>query len=106
MDEILLDPEDIVDDRFGPDLPLIREWTQDNDDFAGYITGFDPHAYADREALRAVTADGAPLTTAVWGDCRIHPGVYGCGHAKAGHRCHGRRRQRHGAGCGLGAAAR
>jgi len=47
------DPDDIVDERFGPDLPMIREWTQANYDFAGYVTGFDPDAYADREALRA-----------------------------------------------------
>jgi pimeloyl-ACP methyl ester carboxylesterase/predicted glycosyltransferase len=47
------EPDDIVEDRFGPDLPLIREWTQDHYDFAGYVTGFDPGAYGDREALRA-----------------------------------------------------
>jgi predicted glycosyltransferase len=47
------DPDDIVDDRFGPDLPLIRDWTESQYDFAGYVTGFDSSAYADREALRA-----------------------------------------------------
>jgi pimeloyl-ACP methyl ester carboxylesterase/predicted glycosyltransferase len=36
------DPEDIVPDAFGPDLPLIREWTQQNYTFTGYITGFEP----------------------------------------------------------------
>jgi pimeloyl-ACP methyl ester carboxylesterase len=46
------DPEDVVDERFGPDLPMIREWTEANYDFAGYVTGFDPPAHADREALR------------------------------------------------------
>jgi pimeloyl-ACP methyl ester carboxylesterase/predicted glycosyltransferase len=45
-------PEDIVPDVFGPDLPLIRDWTEEHYDFAGYITGFDL-AFADREALRA-----------------------------------------------------
>src|SRR5207244_8095651 len=45
--------DDIVSDAFGPDLPLIREWTGEHFDFAGYITGFDPAAFADREALRA-----------------------------------------------------
>jgi hypothetical protein len=45
-------PEDIVPDAFGPDLPLIRDWTEQHYDFAGYVTGFDP-ALADREALRA-----------------------------------------------------
>ena len=47
------DPDDIVPDAFGPDLPLIRTWTEENFDFAGYITGFDPGELADRDALRA-----------------------------------------------------
>jgi predicted glycosyltransferase len=45
-------PDDIVPDTFGPDLPAIRAWTEAHFDFSGYITGFDPHAFADREALR------------------------------------------------------
>jgi pimeloyl-ACP methyl ester carboxylesterase/predicted glycosyltransferase len=44
--------EDIVSDAFGPDLPLIRDWTRDHFSFAGYITGFDPGDFADRAALR------------------------------------------------------
>ncbi|MGC4938976.1 alpha/beta fold hydrolase [Kribbella sp. DT2] len=36
------DPEDIVPDSFGPDLPRIREWTEQNYTFTGYITGFQP----------------------------------------------------------------
>ena len=47
------DPEDIVPDSFGPDLPAIREWTEANFEFAGYVTGFDPAEFADRDALRA-----------------------------------------------------
>jgi hypothetical protein len=43
-------PDDIVGDRFGPDLPAIREWTEAHYDFAGYVAGFDP---ADPELLRA-----------------------------------------------------
>jgi pimeloyl-ACP methyl ester carboxylesterase/predicted glycosyltransferase len=46
-------PEDIVPDRFGQDLPAIRDWTQAHYDFSGYITGFDPAEVADRDALRA-----------------------------------------------------
>jgi UDP:flavonoid glycosyltransferase YjiC (YdhE family) len=46
-------PDDIVPDSFGPGLPAIRAWTEENFDFTGYVTGFDPSAYADREALRA-----------------------------------------------------
>jgi pimeloyl-ACP methyl ester carboxylesterase/predicted glycosyltransferase len=46
-------PDDVVPDRLGPDLPLIREWTEQHFDFAGYVSGFDPAAFADRERLRA-----------------------------------------------------
>ena len=35
-------PEDVVDESFGPGLPNIREWTVANYDFAGYVTGFEP----------------------------------------------------------------
>jgi len=46
------DPGDIVPDAFGPDLPGVREWTEQHYDFPGYVTGFDPSAYRDREAVR------------------------------------------------------
>jgi predicted glycosyltransferase len=46
-------PDDIVPETFGPDLPLIRDWTEAHYDFAGYITGFDPAEFADRQRLRA-----------------------------------------------------
>jgi pimeloyl-ACP methyl ester carboxylesterase len=46
-------PADVVPDTFGPDLPLIRDWTEEHYDFAGYVTGFDPADFADRESLRA-----------------------------------------------------
>jgi pimeloyl-ACP methyl ester carboxylesterase/predicted glycosyltransferase len=45
-------PDDIVPEPFGPDLPAIREWAEDHFDFAGYVTGFDPAQFADREKLR------------------------------------------------------
>jgi pimeloyl-ACP methyl ester carboxylesterase len=47
------DPQDIVPDTFGPSLPSIREWTEQHYSFCGYVTGFDPAALADRDALRA-----------------------------------------------------
>ena len=47
------DPEDVVADRLGPGLPLIRDWTQQHFDFCGYITGLDHEAASDRERLRA-----------------------------------------------------
>ncbi|HEX2069664.1 MAG TPA: alpha/beta fold hydrolase [Actinomycetota bacterium] len=46
-------PEDVVPDTFGPDLPAIREWTEQHFAFSGYVTGFDPAELADRERLRA-----------------------------------------------------
>ena len=47
------DPEDVVPERFGEGLPAIRDWTEDHYDFAGYVSGFDPAAFADRERLRS-----------------------------------------------------
>jgi pimeloyl-ACP methyl ester carboxylesterase/predicted glycosyltransferase len=44
-------PDDVVPDSFGPELPLIRDWTQQHYDFAGYITGFDPRQLGDRGEL-------------------------------------------------------
>ena len=46
------DDEDIVPDAFGPELPPIRDWTRDHYAFAGYVTGFDPATFANRETLR------------------------------------------------------
>jgi pimeloyl-ACP methyl ester carboxylesterase/predicted glycosyltransferase len=45
--------DDIVPDRFGPELPGIADWTSRHYDFAGYVSGFDPAALGDRERLRA-----------------------------------------------------
>ena len=53
------DADDIVPERFGPDLPDIRDWTERNFDFPGYVTGFDPRDFADRERLRAELGYGA-----------------------------------------------
>ena len=46
------DPGDVVPDTFGPGLPGIRDWTEREFDFSGYITGFDPTDLGDRGALR------------------------------------------------------
>ena len=46
-------PDDIVPDDFGPGLPGIRDWTESNFDFAGYVTGFDPAALGDRDEIRS-----------------------------------------------------
>jgi predicted glycosyltransferase len=46
-------PEDVVPDEFGPGLGSIRAWTEQNFDFAGYITGFDAMTPGRRAQLRA-----------------------------------------------------
>ena len=43
--------DDIVPERFGDGLPLIRDWTEEHYDFAGYVTGFGPADLGDRAAL-------------------------------------------------------
>jgi predicted glycosyltransferase len=53
------EPDDVVPDAFGPGLPSIREWTEANYAFAGYVTGFEAVEVADREALRAELGYGA-----------------------------------------------
>ncbi len=45
-------PEDIVGDRLGPELPHIRAWTERHFDFSGYVTGFEPVERGDRERVR------------------------------------------------------
>jgi hypothetical protein len=44
--------DDIVTDRLGPDLPTVRDWTEDNFDFVGYVTGFGPDLVERREEMR------------------------------------------------------
>jgi pimeloyl-ACP methyl ester carboxylesterase/predicted glycosyltransferase len=46
-------PDDIVPELLGPDLPAIRDWTERHFAFAGYVTGFDPARYSDRTRLRS-----------------------------------------------------
>jgi pimeloyl-ACP methyl ester carboxylesterase/predicted glycosyltransferase len=46
-------PDDVVPERFGPGLPMIRDWAERNYRFTGYITGFDPADLGDRTKLRA-----------------------------------------------------
>ncbi|MEE4022776.1 alpha/beta fold hydrolase [Gordonia sp. PKS22-38] len=45
--------DDVVDETFGPDLPRIREWTNNNFDFSGYISGFTPPSEEETARLRA-----------------------------------------------------
>ena len=46
-------PDDVMPASFGPGLPAIREWTEANFSFPGYVLYFDPAQYADRQAHRA-----------------------------------------------------
>jgi pimeloyl-ACP methyl ester carboxylesterase/predicted glycosyltransferase len=45
------DPADLVTEPLGPGLPSVRDWTEANFDFAGYVTG--DHPVPDRPGLRA-----------------------------------------------------
>jgi pimeloyl-ACP methyl ester carboxylesterase/predicted glycosyltransferase len=45
-------PQDIVPERFGPQLPWIRDWTERHYQFSGYVTGFDPAELGPRDGLR------------------------------------------------------
>ena len=46
------EPVDVVPHRFGPGLPRIRDWTAENFDFAGYVTGSVPVSQEARGELR------------------------------------------------------
>ncbi len=46
-------PDDIYPEVFGPDLPKIRDWTEEHFDFSGYITGFTPPPPGQAEEWRA-----------------------------------------------------
>jgi pimeloyl-ACP methyl ester carboxylesterase/predicted glycosyltransferase len=45
-------PEDVVPQRFGPNLPDIREWTEQHFAFSGYVTGLTAPDAPGRVALR------------------------------------------------------
>ncbi|MFN0281321.1 MAG: glycosyltransferase, partial [Kineosporiaceae bacterium] len=45
--------DDVVDETFGAGLPRIRDWTRDNFDFAGYVSGLAPVDSDGRAGLRA-----------------------------------------------------
>jgi pimeloyl-ACP methyl ester carboxylesterase/predicted glycosyltransferase len=46
-------PDDIVPDRFGAELPAIRDWTEEHFAFSGYVTGFTPPTPEEIPAWRA-----------------------------------------------------
>jgi len=46
------DPEDIIPQSFGRDLPAMRDWVPRHFDFAGYILGAHPQTFGSRADLR------------------------------------------------------
>jgi pimeloyl-ACP methyl ester carboxylesterase/predicted glycosyltransferase len=46
-------PPDVTEQPFGPGLPSIRAWTDQNFSYTGYALPFDPAAFADTDKLRA-----------------------------------------------------
>ncbi len=52
-------PDDVVDESFGPGLPNIREWTTAHYDFSGYVTGFEPPTPEERARTRRELGCGA-----------------------------------------------
>jgi len=46
-------PEDVVEESFGPGLPIIRRWADEHFRYSGYALPFDPAAFADTDAMRA-----------------------------------------------------
>ncbi|HEY5858011.1 MAG TPA: alpha/beta fold hydrolase [Aldersonia sp.] len=65
-------PDDVVPDRFGTDLPSIRDWTVRNFEFSGYVTGGPAPTDTVRRALRRRLglADGQRLcVVTVGGTC-------------------------------------
>jgi pimeloyl-ACP methyl ester carboxylesterase/predicted glycosyltransferase len=46
-------PDDIVPDALGPDLPSIRQWTQTHFDFSGFVSDVTPPTEEERAAARA-----------------------------------------------------
>jgi predicted glycosyltransferase len=46
-------PDDLVTDRFGTELPFIRDWTEQHVSFSGYIAGFTPPTAEEIPAWRS-----------------------------------------------------
>ncbi|MEG3615263.1 alpha/beta hydrolase [Isoptericola haloaureus] len=52
-------PDDVVDASFGPGLPDIRTWTEENFTFPGYVTGSEVPGRRERDAVRRRLGCGA-----------------------------------------------
>ncbi len=51
-------PDDVIPEVFGPDLPKIRDWTEAHFEFSGYITGFTPPTAEEAAELRETLGFG------------------------------------------------
>jgi pimeloyl-ACP methyl ester carboxylesterase/predicted glycosyltransferase len=62
------DPEDVLDEPFGHDLPNMREWVRNHFEFCEYVLPFDPTTLGDtadlRERLGYAQADTVIIATA------------------------------------------
>ncbi len=47
------DPDDAVEEPLGPELPSVREWTEEHFECVGYVGRFAPAPLGSRSALRA-----------------------------------------------------
>ncbi len=67
------DYDDLMPERFGPNLPFIPDWAREHFSAVGYITPFDPADYADTQALRQHLgyAVDRPLIMAAVGGTRV-----------------------------------
>jgi predicted glycosyltransferase len=53
------EPDDIIPNSFGRDLPSMRDWVPRHFDFAGYIIGEHPETFGSRAELRKSLGYGA-----------------------------------------------
>ena len=58
-------PDDVVPHDFGPDLPAIRDWTEQHFEFPGYITGFDSQHAATSSRSEPTSASNRPSGSAL-----------------------------------------
>lgn len=75
------DLADVVDRGCGPGLPGIREWTRENFQFSGYVTGFEQPSVQCGEDLRrelGVGADERLCLVTVGGSCVVQGGLTTC----------------------------
>jgi len=65
--------DDLVPERFGPDLPLIADWAREHFEAVGYVVPFEPRDYVDTAAIRQRLgyAPDRPLVVAAVGGTAV-----------------------------------